>query len=158
MRALCNDCGETIAIAHQFAPAIKAARARRDVEKARQRTTVRVSRPLADFAASQLLGRGANPDRLDLMLKTFVSMAFDKPARRTEPGGWCRPHCSPSPLPLPGGLAGSMGHQLFDAPATIVEDVAHGVLCFWPAREKCPPFTRRHNTELWEDFSSDDVL
>ena len=83
MQALCNDCGESIAIAHQSAPAIKAARAKRDVKKAGLRTTVRVSRPLADFAASQLLDRGANPDRLDLMLKTFVSMALDNATRRT---------------------------------------------------------------------------
>lgn len=84
MRALCDDCGETIAIAHQSAPAIKAARAKRDAEKARLRTTVRVSRPLADFAASQLLDRGANPERLDLLLKAFVSMALDgASARRT---------------------------------------------------------------------------
>ena len=84
MRALCDDCGEIIAVAHQSAPAIKAARAQRDLTKARSRTTVRVPRPLADFAASQLLDRGANPDRLDLMLKTFVSMALDGPTRRTD--------------------------------------------------------------------------
>lgn len=83
MRALCNDCGEMVAVAHQSAPAIKAARAKRDTEKARLRTTVRVSRPLADFAASQLLDRGANPERLDLMLKAFISMALDDAARRT---------------------------------------------------------------------------
>lgn len=84
MRAICTVCGETIAIAHQSAPAIKAARTRRDAEWARQRTTVRVSRPLADFAASQLLDRGANPERLDLLLKTFVAMAIDRPARRAD--------------------------------------------------------------------------
>lgn len=83
MRALCNECGEIVAIAHQSAPAIKAARAKRDDEKARLRTTVRVSRPLADFAASQLLDRGANPERLDLMLKAFISMALDGSQRRT---------------------------------------------------------------------------
>ena len=82
MRANCDDCGETIAIAHQSAPAIKAARARRDQDKARQRTTIRLPRPLADFAASQLLDRGANPERLDLVLKTFISMALDQPSRR----------------------------------------------------------------------------
>ena len=83
MRATCDTCGGIVAIAHQSAPAIKAARVRRDEVKARQRTTVRLSRPLADFAASQLLDRGANPERLDLMLKAFISMTLDRPARRT---------------------------------------------------------------------------
>lgn len=79
MRATCDVCGQTVALAQQSAHAIKA---HRDHQK-RKRTSVRLPRPLYDFAASEASQVGADPrEGTELLLKAFFASILDDAQHR----------------------------------------------------------------------------
>jgi hypothetical protein len=79
MRATCDKCGDIVALAQQSAHAIKA---HRDLHRAK-RTSVRLPRPLYDFAASEVSQVGGDPkNSITLLLKAFFASLLNDEQRR----------------------------------------------------------------------------
>lgn len=80
MLARCDDCNSILLVAQQSAHAIKAARDARDAAH-RKRTTLRVSRPLYDYAANEVSKLGVIKEPVSLLLKAFLATLIDSPPR-----------------------------------------------------------------------------
>ncbi len=80
MLARCDVCNSALAVAQQSAHAIKAARAAREAE-GKKRTTLRLPRPLYDFAANETSKVGTAREPVSLLLKAFLATLIDDPDR-----------------------------------------------------------------------------
>lgn len=73
MRAVCDSCGEVVAVAHQSALVLKEA-----LEDNGQRTTMRLPQELLDYISLQLDQLGAKPTHYDLFLRAILLACHKK--------------------------------------------------------------------------------